>query len=56
MQTMDVMILSKNPLRPARQFTKQDHDTFELPTLLPIHHSIGLSKKHIYNIESFYRE
>lgn len=54
MLTMDVMVLSKSPLKPAKQITNQDVDT--LPSLHPMHHSIGLTKEQIYNIEDLYRK
>lgn len=54
--TMDVMVMSKNPLRPVKEFTTQDHNDFTLPSLYPMHQSIGVTRQHIYNIENLYRK
>ena len=52
---MDVMLMSNKPLAPIEKEMKQDARIF-IPTMHPMHHSIGLRKTNFYKSEHFYRK
>ncbi|NP_001136159.1 mitochondrial ribosomal protein L37 [Nasonia vitripennis] len=51
--TMDVVLMSEKPLKPAGQ-VKKDHDSMTLPILYPMTPTVGMRKQNIYKLQNLY--
>ncbi|XP_058790105.1 large ribosomal subunit protein mL37 [Phymastichus coffea] len=52
--TMDVTLMSEQPLRPAGLDSVENDENVELPCIHPIHYSAGLTQQNIYKFDNVF--